>query len=149
MKLFCKSTRELLLLIEKIQMDKSLAHSHSSPFAAGFQLPSILTVSPVIEAIPASKKQLIQQPRACTFIPLLSWIPTELCTHQTCQHHWRCYPAPCNSPPSPVLFLFGSTELPVISSSLPSVSKEHCAARLRAAEPSTLHVLGARRSPLG
>lgn len=80
--------------------------------------------------------------------------PAQLDTHQATL---------TSNPSAPLAMLFGTMQLSLIShslpfwqhrapshlSSLPSVSKEHCAARLRAAEPSTLHVLEARKSPLG
>ena len=61
--------------------------------------------------------------------PVFSWIPTKLHSCQTYQHYRR----PSSHVPwhhitllhLPLLLLFGSTKLPVISSSLPSVSKEH------------------------
>lgn len=59
------------------------------------------------------------------FAPVFSWIPIELCSCQTHQHHHQ----PSGRFPRHYItllhLLFGSSKLPVISSSLPSVSKEH------------------------
>lgn len=108
MRLFCESTRELLLVRSDGEKPGALPQ-----FSFCCRIPTVKHPDCMPRHRAPSCKE--KQPLACTCTPLLSWIPTKLRSHQTHQHHWPCYLAPCNSPSSPILFLFGSTELPVIS----------------------------------